>query len=124
MGMFLVVAIMAVIGIIIMMARLNMRRFLGYPNTVDIVCTIIFVILFEGSFGGMVVAGFASLFMSIMLWVLRSSMGCERLSITWKPVLTFRGLTLCLPKVFWLVIPASACQPHWLAKLTMQMLSK
>jgi hypothetical protein len=106
---FILIALMTVIGLIIMMARLNLRRFLGYPNAVDIGATVVFTMLFHGSFAGMVVVGFASLFLSLTLWALRSSIGAERLAIRrgkyWRPIL------------YWKVIKASECAPHWLARL-------
>lgn len=114
MGTFIIVAAMCVIGILIMMGRLNLKRFLGYPNLVDISCTVLFLIVFAGTFSGMVVAGFASLFMSVMLWVLRSSLGAERLSIK-------RG-RFYMPVLYWRVIPASECRPHWMATLVLKAL--
>lgn len=110
------VAFMAVLGLLIMMGRLNLRRFLGYPNVVDITCTIVFVILFAGTFSGMVVAGFASLFMSLMLWVLRSTIGAERLAVRYEQ--RKRGfMRYTVPVWYWQVIKPSECQPHWLSKL-------
>jgi hypothetical protein len=103
------VAVMAVLGAIIMMQRLNLRRFLGYPNLVDISFTILMLVLFAGTFSGMVAAGFAALFMSVTLGVLRSVVGAERLAIQRVGLVRFR--------VYWKRIEASECQPHWFVKL-------
>ena len=81
MATFILVGAMTVIGVLLMLARLNIKRFLGYPNTVDILFTLLMLWMFAGTFSGMVAAGFASLFMSIILWVLRSTLGAERLAV-------------------------------------------
>lgn len=110
------VAFMAVLGILIMMGRINLKRFLGYPNVVDIACTILFVILFAGTFSGMVVAGFASLFMSLMLWVLRASIGAERLAVRYT--MHKRGpIKWRTASFYWQAIDPKDCQPHWLTRL-------
>ena len=110
------VAFMAVLGLLIMFGRIGLRRFLGYPNVVDISCSILFVILFAGTFSGMVVAGFASLFMSLMLWVLRASIGAERLA--WRAVQHKRGFVRwSTMQFYWQDIPASQCRPHWIMRL-------
>lgn len=114
MGVYFIVAAVTVIGIIVIMGRLNLKRFLGYPNVVDISCTILFLYIFAGTLGGMIVAAFASLFMSGMLWALRSSIGAERLSVK-------RG-RFFMPVLYWRVIPARECQPHWLATVVMTVL--
>lgn len=114
MGTFIIVAAMCVIGIIVMMGRLNLRRFLGYPNIVDISCTLIFLFLFAGTFSGMVVAGFASLFMSVLLGGMRSFMGAERLCIR-------RG-RYNMPVLYWRVYKPSECRPHWLQSLILRVL--
>ena len=106
---FMLIALMTVIGLLIMMARLHLRRFLGYPNAVDIGATIVFAMLFHGTFAGMVVVGFASLLLSLSLWALRSTVGAERLAVK-------RG-RFGRPVFYWRVIPASECQPHWLARI-------
>lgn len=106
---FMLIALMTVIGLLIMMARLHLRRFLGYPNAVDIGATVVFAMLFHGSFAGMVVVGFASLMLSMALWALRSSIGAERLAVK-------RG-RFGRPVLYWRVIPASECAPHWLARV-------
>lgn len=106
---FGLIALMTVIGLLIMMARLHLRRFLGYPNAVDIGATIVFAMLFHGTFAGMVVVGFASLMLSLSLWALRSSIGAERLAVRYN--------RFGVPQFYWRVIPASECAPHWLARI-------
>lgn len=108
MFMYVVVAAMTVIGILVMMGRLNMRRFLGYPNTVDIGCTMLFLLFFHGTFAGMVVAGFAGLFMSMMLGALRSFMGAERLA--------WRKGRFNMPTLYWQVLTPAQCRPHWMQR--------
>lgn len=107
-----IVAIMTVLGALIMMQRLNLRRFLGYPNLVDLSFTILMLVLFAGTFSGMVAAGFASLFMSVLLGVLRSIIGAERLSIQRVGLVRFR--------IYWKRIEAKDCRPHWLVRLFSQ----
>lgn len=110
------VALITVLGFLIMMGRLNLKRFLGYPNLVDITFTVLMLLMFEGTFSGMFVAAVASLFMSLMLWVLRSSIGAERLAVA-------RG-RFGLPKgLYWRTIKASECQPHWISRLFMAVVS-
>lgn len=106
---FAVVAIVTVIGILIMMNRIGLRKFLGYANTVDLLMTIVFLVMFAGTFSGMVVAGIASLLMSVMLGILRSMVGAERLSIRRVGFIRFQ--------IYWKFIPASECRPHWLANM-------
>lgn len=106
------VALITVLGFLIMMGRLNLKRFLGYPNLVDIVFTVLMLLMFEGTFSGMFVAAVASLFMSLMLWVLRSSIGAERLAIR-------RGKFNLPTGLYWRVIKASECQPHWISRVFM-----
>lgn len=108
MGLFVVVAIVTVLGTLLMMGRLNLKRFLGYPNLVDVAFTILMLVLFHDTFSGMVVGGLTSLFMSVCLWVLRSSIGAERLA--------WRKGRFNVPMLYWKVIPASACQPHWMSR--------
>ena len=110
---YFMVAVVTVVAILIMMARMNLKRWLGYPNATDVFVTLSLTVLMHDTFSGMVVAAFASLFLSVMLWILRSSIGAERaaLRINWW------YLVVPVPQVYWYVVPASECRPHWLAKV-------
>lgn len=108
MGTFFMVALVTVLGTLLMMGRLNLKRFLGYPNLVDISFTVLMFVLFHDTFSGMVVGGLTSLFMSVMLWVLRSSIGAERLAVK-------RGKWF-MPVLYWRVIKPTECQPHWMSR--------
>ena len=78
---FMVAGVMIVLTILVMMARSNIRRWLGYANFVDILFTIIMIYLFHDTFSGIVSASFAGVFMSVMLSVLKASLGYEKLKI-------------------------------------------
>lgn len=103
-----VVAILAVLSLIVMMARIGLKKFLGYPNLVDIFCTLVFVTLFHGTFSGMCIAAFSGLIMSLILWALRGSVGAERLRVV------RRGVSFGYE---WYTVPASDLRPHWLGKI-------
>lgn len=76
---FLVVGIVTVLSGLITMARMDIRKWLGYSNAVDIIFTIMLVALMHGSFPGIVSAAFAGIVMSAMLWILRNFMGYKKL---------------------------------------------
>lgn len=110
MGTFFMVALVTVLGALLMMGRLNLKRFLGYPNTVDVAFTVLMFMLFHDTFSGMVVGGLTSLFMSVMLWVLRSSIGAEVLTVK-------RGKWNMPVGLYWKQISPKECRPHWISKV-------
>lgn len=115
MTVYIVAGLMIVITTLILMSRMNLRRFLGYPNTVDISFTVMMLVMFHDTFSGIVAAAFAGLFMSVLLNVLRGILGAERLQWV-KSAKRFRPAHLA-----WVRVSAQDCRPHWLTKLfTMQ----
>lgn len=76
-----------VVMLLLVMARMNIRRWLGYANFVDILFTVGLIVLFHGTFSGVVAAAFAGIWMSISLQVLRKIVGIERYEwnrVSWK----------------------------------------
>lgn len=108
---FLVAGMMIVMTCLVMMARTNLRRWLGYANFVDVMFTIVIIWLFHDTFSGVVAASFAGVFMSFMLWALRCSIGCDVLSV--KRVRVAEGII----RLYWKHIPAKVCrQSYWVKK--------
>lgn len=107
---FVVAGMMMVLTILVMMARTNLRRWLGYANIVDVMFTIVIIFLFHDTFSGVVAASFAGVFMSIMLWVLRCSIGCERIAL--KRVSIAAGVF----RIYWKNISAQECRKYYYPK--------
>lgn len=76
---FMIAGAMIVLTMFMMMARTDLLKWLGYANIVDVMFTVIMLILFHNTYGGVVAASFAGVFMSAALWVLRNWLGCKRL---------------------------------------------
>lgn len=110
---YIVAGLMIVITTLILLSRINLRRFLGYPNTVDITFTLMMLWMFHETFSGIVAGAFAGVFMSVLLGVLRGVMGAERLE--WKVRRSFWFVKL--PYLTWVEIPASQCRPHFIVRL-------
>jgi len=110
---YFMVAVCTVVAILIMMGRGGLKRFLGYPNATDIFVTLSLTLLMHDTFSGMVVAAFASLFLSVTLWILRSSIGAERAALRWHR----KYIVVPVPELYWYTVPAQECRPHWLAKV-------
>lgn len=64
-----------------LLARTNLRRWLGYSSFVDVAFTVILVVLFAGTYSGVVAAAFSGLWMSALLLILRRYLGCEKLAV-------------------------------------------
>lgn len=106
---YIVAGLMIVITTLILFSRMNLRRFLGYPNTVDIGFTLMMLYMFHSTFSGIVAAAFAGLFMSVLLSVLRSILGAERIGL--------RFVWRIIPVLYWVRVPASECRPHFVVRL-------
>lgn len=81
---FMMAGIMTVLCVMMMMARTDMRKWLGYSNAVDVAFTIIMVIMFHDTFSGVVSAACAGVFMSLMLWSFRNTIGYKKLKLRRK----------------------------------------
>lgn len=81
---FMLAGAMIVLTMFMMMARTDLLKWLGYANLVDVAFTIIMLLLFHNTYGGVVAASFAGVFMSGSLWALRNYLGCKRLHIKYK----------------------------------------
>lgn len=77
----IVAGLMTVLACIVTMARMNLRRWLGYATVVDVTFTLGMLYMFHGTFSGVVAASFAGLFMSLALTALRYVMGYERATV-------------------------------------------
>lgn len=80
------VGVVTAIAVIVVMAKLNIRRFLWCEAVVDVAFTIALMIMFAGTLGGMIAAVVGGLVLSIALWLLKKQMGYERLVFRrWLP---------------------------------------
>lgn len=107
---FLTIGIVTVVSALLTMARLDIYKWLGYSNFVDVSFAILVIILLEGSFAGMVAAAFAGIVMSTFLWVMRNTIGYKKLRIVrcqW-----YKGCA----RLRWVYYPpaASVWAKHWL----------
>ena len=85
MSALILAAFVLVITMLAIMARFGLRRFLGYSTIVDVSFTVLMFAMFAGTFSGIVAGAFAGLFMTGLLYVLKATMGYERLErVGWK----------------------------------------
>lgn len=72
------------IGLIWVLCRFNIRRVAGYAAFVDIGATALLMIIFVGSYGGMMTGIVAGLAVSIFLTLVRKLMGYEQVRLVRK----------------------------------------
>tara|TARA_R110000824_G_scaffold30184_2_gene99620 strand:- start:8584 stop:8874 length:291 start_codon:yes stop_codon:yes gene_type:complete len=77
----LVVGLITAIACIVVMAKINIRRFLWVEILVDIMFTGALLVMFAGTLGGMIAAVFAGLILSVALWILKKRLGYEKLKV-------------------------------------------
>lgn len=78
--------------LLIVMYRINLRKFLGYPAMLDLGCTSLLGCLLYGTLGGMVTAITGGLFLSLMITVLRRYYGYSRFSVLQRRWVTNYGV--------------------------------
>lgn len=66
--------------VLIVIARLGMRKFMGYPAVLDASIVIVLGWLLHGTFGGITAAITGGLFFSLMITVIRKYYGYSRLT--------------------------------------------
>lgn len=79
MSVLLFAAIAMVVTFLLMINRLDLRKFLGYAGWVDLVFSFLMLALFANTFSGVVAASLAGVVMTITLEVLKRLIGYKRL---------------------------------------------
>ena len=68
------------LGIMFILFRLNIRRIAGYALIVDITLTLGLVWIFQGTYAGMMTGLFAGCVISVMLTMIKRSVGYDRMA--------------------------------------------
>lgn len=74
------IGILSAIVLLIVMARLGIRKFMGYPAVLDVVVTLTLAWLLHGTYVGMTAAIIGGLFFSLMITIIRKTLGYQRLT--------------------------------------------
>ena len=86
------------ITLLIVMARIGIRKFMGYPAILDIAIVVALAMLLHGTLGGITAAISGGLFLSLVITIIRIVYGYERLTFRGWVVVSY-GMTEIDPKV-------------------------
>ena len=92
----IMIGIASALGILILLAKMDLWKLLGFDVLLDILATATLMIMYAGTLGGMVAAMIGGLFISIALLVIKKLFGYLKPNVTWKQ---FK------PEVTWETVP-------------------
>ena len=78
----LLCGMLAACGILFLLAKLNIKRVLYFDVAVDVVATIALLVMFAGTFAGMMAGVIGGAIVSVVLFILKRMIGCQKLSFT------------------------------------------
>lgn len=97
-----------VMALLLTLARFDLLKFLGYAGALDIVFTCMMFTMFHGTYSGIVASAFAGIFMTIMLYLLRATIGCKKLKLVWSG---------WLPRIRWVFFGPENYRGSWFKKV-------
>ena len=77
-GTLFALGLLSAVSVFVIMWRINLRRFMGYPVLCDITVCASLAWIFHGSFAGMAAAILAALFFTIFISIYRWAFGYEK----------------------------------------------
>lgn len=82
---FAIVGILSSLTILIVMWRIDLKKFMGYPAVLDATVTLALIAALHGTLGGISAGIVGGMFFSLMITVIRACYGYDRLQrIGWK----------------------------------------
>ncbi len=73
--------LIAALGLLFLLFKFGVRRIITYDIPIDIAATVLLMILFAGTFSGMMAAMFGGLVISVTLFVMKQTMSREELQL-------------------------------------------
>lgn len=93
--------ILAALGLLLLIFKLGVRKVIAFDIPVDIAITSFLVMMFAGSYAGMVAALIGGLFVSVVLFVLRKTIARDEPTIVTEPVNFKNGRYVPTAKIEW-----------------------
>lgn len=104
--------IMTGLSVLTLFMKLGVRKILGYDAILDIMLAVLLMIFFHGTASGMLVALMGGLFISIVMRIMRWTIGYQQLQwvteIHQFAPFKFKLTTVPVPKLRWVYYP-----PTW-----------
>jgi len=75
---YIIAGIFSACGILFLLAKMNIKRVLWLDVPIDIASTALLVVLFFGTFAGMMAAAIGGSIISIVLFVMKKTIGYEK----------------------------------------------
>ena len=73
--------LIAALGLLFLLFKFGVRRIITYDIPIDITATVLLMVLFAGTFSGMMAAMFGGLVISVTLFVMKQTMAREELHL-------------------------------------------
>jgi hypothetical protein len=93
--------LISALGLLFLLFKFGVRRVITFDILIDIGATALLMVLFAGTFGGMMAAMVGGLIISVVLYVLKQTMNREVIKIVRTKKFPYR-------KLMWLEVP-----PHY-----------
>ena len=75
---YLIAGIFSALSILFLLFKFNIKRILAFDIAVDIASSALLIVLFAGTFAGMMAAVIGGSIISIVLYVMKKIRGCEK----------------------------------------------
>lgn len=75
---FIVAGIFSALAILFLLFKFNIKRVLAFDVPIDIASSALLIVLFAGTFAGMMAAVIGGAIISIVLYILKKIKGCEK----------------------------------------------
>lgn len=75
---YIVAGVASAIGILFLLFKLDIRKVLAFDIFVDIGASVLLIVMFAGTFAGMMAAVIAGAIISIALYCMKKLMGCKK----------------------------------------------
>nr|BAR16664.1 hypothetical protein [uncultured Mediterranean phage uvMED] len=75
---FIIAGIFSALAILFLLFKFNIKRVLAFDVPIDIASSALLVVLFAGTFAGMMAAVIGGSIISIVLYVMKKIKGCEK----------------------------------------------
>jgi len=103
--MLIILGILCALSMMFMIFKIGLRRVVGYQVIADFIITGFLIVVFSGTYSGMVVGLIGGLTVSVILYILSKTIYAERLEMHKAHVRLAKSIDVPVPALRWTLIP-------------------